>query len=116
MDADIGSHSGAVKCAIGLILSLPLFSRADELMPGTVKVAAIQCSSDLGAVEENRAKLTNLVRKAAANGAKIVVLPETAITGYLSQDLRTNWHLRGRPLEPAFRGRDPSLAAETVPG
>jgi predicted amidohydrolase len=82
----------------------------------TVKVAAIQCSSDLGAVEQNRNKLTTLVREAAAGGAKIVVLPETAISGYVSQDLRTNWHVRGRPLEAAFRGIDPVTAAETVPG
>ncbi len=81
-----------------------------------VKVAAIQCSSELGAVEENRAKLTDLVREAASNGAKIIVLPETAITGYVSQDLKTNWHVRGRPLEAAFKGRDPREAAETVPG
>lgn len=82
----------------------------------TVKVAAIQCSSDLGDVESNRKKLTALVRQAASNGAKIIVLPETAITGYLSQDLRTNWHVLGSPLDAAFLGRDPSTAAETVPG
>jgi predicted amidohydrolase len=82
----------------------------------TVKVAAIQCSSEFGAVETNRQKLASLVREAAANGAKIVVLPEAAITGYVSQDLRENWHVRGRPLEAAFRGRDPLATAETVPG
>ena len=47
----------------------------------------------------NSQKLTALVRQAAAAGAKIVVLPETAITGYVSQDLRWNWHLAGRPIE-----------------
>jgi predicted amidohydrolase len=82
----------------------------------TVKVASIQCSSELGAVAANRIKLTALVREAAAAGAKIVVLPEAAITGYLSQDLRDNWHVPGRPLNPVFRGRHPSEAAETVPG
>jgi predicted amidohydrolase len=121
----------AISCAPVSILvaSTPLIlmfasglTRADEkqspaagLRP-TVKVAAIQCSSDLGAVEKNRAKLTALVREASAAGAKIIVLPETAITGYVSQDLRLNWHVPGRPLEAAFRGRDPSTAAETVPG
>jgi len=82
----------------------------------TVTVAAIQCSSDLGAVEQNRQKLTALIREAASGGAKIIVLPEAAITGYVSQDLRDNWHVEGRPLEPAFHGRDPATAAETVPG
>jgi predicted amidohydrolase len=81
-----------------------------------VKVAAIQCSSDLGAVDENRQKLTGLVREAASHGAKIIVLPEAAITGYVSQDLKTNWHIRGRPIETTFKGRDPAEAAETVPG
>ncbi len=81
-----------------------------------VKVAAIQCSSDLGALEANRAKLAFLVEKAATEGAKIVVLPETAITGYLSQDLKTNWHVSGRPLDPKYRGKNPEPFAETVPG
>ena len=90
--------------------------RPASAQPRTVKVAAVQCSSDLGAVEANRAKLTKLVEEAAAHGAKIVVLPETCITGYLSQDLRTNWHVAGRPLEAAFTGKDPRPFAETVPG
>jgi predicted amidohydrolase len=84
--------------------------------PRTVKVAAVQCSSDLGDVAGNRAKLTKLVEAATAEGAKIVVLPETAITGYLSQDLRTNWQLENWPIESAFRGQDPRAFAERVPG
>ena len=32
----------------------------------------------------------------------MIVLPETCITGYLSQDLKTNWHIQG-PLLGAFR-------------
>ncbi|AIE85718.1 carbon-nitrogen hydrolase family protein [Fimbriimonas ginsengisoli] len=82
----------------------------------TVKVAAIQCSSVMGEVEANRKKLLGLVEQAAKNGAKIVVLPEASITGYLSQDLRTNWHLDGWPIEPSFRGRDPEQFAEAVDG
>ncbi|HEX8912613.1 MAG TPA: carbon-nitrogen hydrolase family protein [Humisphaera sp.] len=84
--------------------------------PATVKVAAVQCSSDLGAVDANRKKLTALVEEAAANGAKIVVLPETSVTGYLSQDLKTNWHLAGWPMHASFAGKDPADAAEPVPG
>lgn len=85
------------------IVALVAFAscRSKETAPAsarTVKVAAIQCSSDLGAVTRNRAKLTALVEEAARNGAKIVVLPEAAVTGFLSQDLRTNWALPGRPL------------------
>jgi predicted amidohydrolase len=85
--------------------------------PATVKVAAIQCSSDLGEVETNRKKLTALVEEAAQHGAKIIVLPEAAITGYLSQDLKTNWRVGGRPMDRAFAGsKDPLTAAEPVPG
>jgi predicted amidohydrolase len=84
--------------------------------PATVKVAAVQCSSELGDVAGNRAKLTALVREAASKGAKIVVLPEAAITGYLAQDLKTNCHVPGRPIVPAFWGKDPRGFAETVPG
>jgi predicted amidohydrolase len=84
--------------------------------PKTVKVAAIQCSSILGDVKANREKIAGLVKEAAGNGAKIVVLPETAITGYLSHDLRTNWHVEGRPIERSFRGKDPATFAEPVSG
>jgi predicted amidohydrolase len=84
--------------------------------PKTVKVAAVQCSSELGDVAGNRNKLTAVVEEAAKNGAKIVVLPETAITGYLSQDLKTNWRLPGWPMENVFVGKDPSGFAEAVPG
>lgn len=37
----------------------------------TVKVAAIQCSSDLGEVERNLTKLLGLTEEAARHGAKI---------------------------------------------
>jgi len=106
-----------VSC-IAVLLAINRMSvpaNADE-RPPTVKVAAIQCSSDLGEVAANTEKLTALVREAATSGAKIVVLPETAITGYVSQDLRWNWHVLGRPIEQTFRGKDPASYAESVPG
>jgi predicted amidohydrolase len=88
----------------------------DYQRPTTVKVAAVQCSSVFGDVEGNRKKLTALVTEAAGEGAKIIVLPEAAITGYLSQDLKTNWRLKGWPIEAEFHGKDPLPFAETVPG
>ena len=103
-----------VAAAVAVCL-FSLCAGADEA-PRTVKVAAVQCSSDLGAVRANRDKLTALCEEAAANGAKIIVLPEAAITGYLSQDLRTNWRLNGWPIEDVFQGKDPLPFAETVPG
>ena len=116
-------HQGRWSWLMGLILmggpgchAETGSARPQTSRPTTVRVAAIQCSSDLGAVEKNREKLIRLVREAAASGAKIIVLPETAISGYVSQDLRQNWHVSGRPLEVVFRGRDPMAAAETVPG
>jgi predicted amidohydrolase len=87
-----------------------------DTRPATVMVAAIQCSSELGAVAANRGKLLKLVSQAASNGAKIVVLPEAAITGYLSQDLKTNWHLENRPLDHAYHGINPLPFAQTIPG
>jgi predicted amidohydrolase len=90
--------------------------RAEPPKPLTVKLAAVQCSSDLGDVDGNTKKLTALVKEAAGEGAKIIVLPEAAVTGYLSQDFKTNWHLKGWPLERAFVGKDPTPFAETVPG
>ena len=77
--------------------------------PTEVKVAAIQCSSTLGDVEGNRTKITALVKEAAKEGAKIIVLPEACITGYLSQDLRMNWLVAGKPIEPAFKGKNPAV-------
>jgi predicted amidohydrolase len=101
----------------GLAMAHP---NASQAHPGhkhkTVKVAAVQCPSDLGALEANTRRLTRLVKTAAAAGAKFVVLPETAISGYVSQDLKTNWHLPGRPIEKAFVGKDPRPLAQTVPG
>ena len=99
-----------------LLLSLPLMLAAAPPAPKTVKVAAVQCSSDIGDVAANTKKLTALTREAAKSGAKIVVLPETAVTGYLSQDLKTNWHVKGMPIETRFEGKDPKGFAEPVPG
>jgi predicted amidohydrolase len=95
---------------------LALLTAILQAEPDTVKVAAIQCSSVMGEVAANRAKLVGLVEQAAEHGAKIVVLPEASITGYLSQDLKTNWRCDGWPIESTFIGRDPAACAELVPG
>jgi predicted amidohydrolase len=84
--------------------------------PATVKVAAVQFISDMGDPEGNRARLEPLIREAAGNGAKIIVLPETAITGYLSYDIQTTWQVPGRAVTPGLRGISPDAVAETVPG
>ncbi|MEI7900726.1 MAG: carbon-nitrogen hydrolase family protein [bacterium] len=61
----------------------------------TVRVAAIQCPSTMGKTEENVQNITNLVRQAAAGGAKIVVLPECAVQGYLDPTAWTSWSKSG---------------------
>src|ERR1051326_3422360 len=99
-----------------ILLALAATISAAEPAPKSVKVASVQCSSDLGNVAGNTKKLTALVKEAAGHGAKIVVLPETSITGYLSQDLKTNWHIDGWPIEKNFQSLDPAKHAETVPG
>jgi predicted amidohydrolase len=98
------------------LLFSPMIAADPVPAPKTVKVAAVQCSSDLGDVAANTKKLTALVKEAAKSGARLVVLPETAITGYLSQDLKTNWHVKGMSIEPKFEGKDPDGFAEAVPG
>jgi len=54
----------------------------------TVRVAAVQCPSVMGKTEANLRNITHLVRKAASQGAKIVVMPECAVRGYLDP---TTW-------------------------
>jgi predicted amidohydrolase len=98
----------------GLSMAQP--AGAEGTTKKTVKVAAVQCPSDLGELEANTRRLSKLVETAAAKGAKFVVLPETAITGYVSQDLKTNWHLPDWPIEQAFASKDPLPFAQTVPG
>ena len=82
----------------------------------TVKVAAIQCISELGKADLNRRRLAAFVREAARNGAKIVVLPETSVQGYLSFDLDTAWQAEGLPVSEGVAGISPRDAAEEVPG
>ena len=84
--------------------------------PGTVRVAAIQFISQWAKPAENRTRLETLIRQAARNGAKIVVLPEVAIPGYMSHDIRFTWQVEDRPISPGLEGVSPEGVAETVPG
>ena len=98
---------------LGSCVSL-LTANADEL-PSTVRVAAIQFISRWAKPAENRKTIEPLIREAAKNGAKIVVLPETAITAYMSHDIRLTWRVSGRTTAD-LRGVSPKDFAETVPG
>jgi predicted amidohydrolase len=57
----------------------------------TVRVAAIQCYSRMGRVDYNRALLTGLIEEAVAGGAKIVVMPECAVHGYMDPGTDVRW-------------------------
>ena len=79
-------------------------------------MAAVQFISRWARQDENRKNLEPLIREAAKNGAKIVVLPETAISSYMSHDIRLTWQVGDRPVSPELQGVSPREVAETVPG
>ncbi len=90
--------------------------RLDDRPPNTFLVAAIQAASEFGQPEHNRKKLERTVAEAAQRGAQVVVLPETAVTGYMSEDIKQTWRVDDRPLAAGLTGIDPKDAAEPVPG
>jgi len=102
----------ALERAIKVIALGPATPKAER----TVKVAAVQFISQYGQPEHNRKRLEGYIREAAGNGAKIVVLPEVAIPGYLSFDLGTAWQAEGFELSEGLRGVPLKDVAETVPG
>ncbi len=104
-----------------MLFALALDSRASRSAepvgePDTVRVAAVQFISRWARPDENRRNLEPLVREAAKNGAKIVVLPETAISSYMSHDIRLTWQVDDRPVSATLQGVSPREVAETVPG
>jgi predicted amidohydrolase len=114
----------AKKLSALVIISLSLFVADADISncaepgdgPETVRVAAVQFISRWARPDENRKNLEPLVREAAKNGAKIVVLPETAISSYMSQDIRLTWQVGDRPVSPELQGVSPKEVAESVPG
>ncbi len=80
-------------------------------------VAAMKIASKFGTPEslnQNVETIMNVIDQAADQNAKIVVMPETAITGYASQDLSTIWQVAGYPDCQGFKGLDPTLYALEV--
>ncbi len=88
----------------------------DAPPPETFRVAAVQTHSNMGDPAANRRHLGTLVTKAAEHGAKMIVLPETAVTGYMSWDLKTTWRIESRPITRGLSGLSPAAVAEPVPG
>nr|WP_278342907.1 nitrilase-related carbon-nitrogen hydrolase [Parageobacillus thermoglucosidasius] len=52
----------------------------------SVKVAAVQFESRLGDLEGNRHRMLELAEEAAENGAKLIVFPEMATSGYIFEN------------------------------
>jgi len=78
---------------------------------GTTRVAALKVASQFAtksAIAQNVETIRGLIDRAADAGAKIVVMPETAINGYASQDLSTTWYVEGYPEDKGFRKQDPT--------
>jgi len=89
----------------------------DKITERNVRVASVQFPSKMGDADYNRKGLSKLCEEAAAHGAKIIVMPETSVTGYLSQDIKTNWRLPGKPISSIYEDSlDPSAYAETHDG
>jgi 5-aminopentanamidase len=53
----------------------------------TIRVAACQIDPQLGEVDRNLERIERVVAEAAAGGARLVVLPEAAVTGYVFEHL-----------------------------
>ena len=84
-------------------MSIPLTS--------TLRVALAQLNPEVGDLPGNAAKVRATRRKAAAEGAHIVVFPELFITGYPPEDL-----VRRPAFAAAARAKVEALAAETGDG
>lgn len=88
--------------ALGVVVLLHLFGFVTRVQPGvndemgeeTIRVAAIQGNIDQGVkwnrtwVERTTATYEDLSRRAASEGAEIIVWPETAVPGALEADPR----------------------------
>jgi len=56
-------------------------------MPQPFKVAAVEFNPEFMEFEKNIVGACAITEEAAKNGAKLIVLPETAISGYIYRDL-----------------------------
>src|SRR6185295_11061141 len=81
--------------------------------PRRVRVAAIQCPSQMGKMWANQQRLKRLITQAARRGAKIVVLPECAVSGYFDPLEDRKWSSNAEPGENEL---PVSAIAERIPG
>lgn len=83
-----------VMCLVLLVFTLNIY--ADDKLRSTektssVKVAAIQAATKIGKINYNRKLLVKLISKAAKQGAKIIVLPECSLQGYMDINRDIVW-------------------------
>jgi len=77
----------------------------------TTPIALLHLAPRPGAIEANRGALEQAVRRAAAHGARLIVTPELAVSGYGFRDLiGTDWIAAGQPALFAWAG---ALARES---
>ena len=84
----------------------------EKTVVAAMKVASKFATPD--SIEENVETIKNVIDKAADKNAKIIVMPETAITGYASQDLSTIWQVPGYPESKGLKGQNPTEFALEV--
>ena len=66
----------------------------------------------MGAIQENRDRLTSLIKEAAGKGTKIIVLPEAAVSGYMDPLNDITW-TKNKPVERELPVQD---VAESIDG
>lgn len=77
----------------------------------TTTIALLHLAPRPGKLEANRGAIEQAVRRAAASGARLIVTPELAVSGYGFRDLvGTQWIARDQPTLLAWVG---ALARET---
>ena len=76
---------------IGALAATSLAALPPKPPAGSVRVAAVQSYSRMGALKHNRTLLTKLITQAAGRGAQIVVLPECAVHGYMDPGRDWTW-------------------------
>jgi predicted amidohydrolase len=104
-------YFGILLC---IMLTAGCSKSKDPETPTSVRVAAIQVYSRMGEISYNRKVISGLIESAAAGGAKIVVLPECAVSGYMDPANQKRW--TARPDKNDSRLLNANETAEKVPG